>query len=268
MFSERRLVLVKNVRYGIAVRRELAAYLGQPMPGATLVLLSAERKLDAKDPLAAAMASKGGAVGFKALKEPEAVSRLREEAKRSGLALSEEAAQRLVEEAGTEWGVLKAELEKLRLFVRGRDRADADDVGACLGFRKEANPFDFPRALQSRDARRAVGLLARMLEEDADHFRLVYQISGTLNKQLKAKRLLKAGRGPDAVFRELRLNAYYDKDYLAQLARISEDRLRRDLRACLETEVALKSRSWLDPAVELTALVAAICRASPAKPKA
>jgi DNA polymerase-3 subunit delta len=165
----------------------------------------------------------------------------------------------MVEEAGTEWGILKAELEKLKLFVKGKKAAGLEDALACLGYRKESNPFDFPRAIQTRQAKTCMSLLRRQLEEDAEPFGLLRGITNTLNKQLKAKRLVKAGVAAEQIFRELRLQSYYDRDFLTQLARISEDRLIRDLGECVAAEVALKSKSWLDPAAELSLLVGRIC---------
>lgn len=256
MFSPRRLILVRADRFGAAARRELAAYLKKPLETTTLAVLCEDRKPDAKDPLPGAGAA---VVVFRALREEDAASRLREEARRAGVELDEEAAQKLVEEAGTEWGILKPELDKLLLFLRGRKSAGSEEVAACLGYTREANPFDFPRRLQARDLKGSLSLLGRMLREGSDPFRLLYQITSTVNKQFKAKRMLKSGAPPERIFKELRLNSYYDRDYLAQAGKLGEASLLKGLRACLETEVSLKSRSWLDPAIELEKLVAGLC---------
>ena len=193
MFSDRRLVVVRNLKFGAPARRELAGYLRAPMESTTLVFLSSERKIEAKDPVAAAVSALGGLTAFKPLRDGEAVSRLRAEARMGGLELSPEAAERMVEEAGTEWGILKAELEKLKLFVKGRKAVGLKDALACLGYRRETNPFAFPDCLERREQAKALGLLRRMLDDGSDPFSLLYQIIRTLNKQLKAKRMLKAG---------------------------------------------------------------------------
>jgi hypothetical protein len=78
-------------------------------------------------------------------------------------------------------------------------------------------------------------------------------------KQLRAKRMLKAGRSEAEVFSALRLHSYWDRDYLSFLKRLSEVRLRRDLGACLGAEVSLKSRSWLSAPQEIERLVVDLC---------
>jgi DNA polymerase III delta subunit len=94
---------------------------------------------------------------------------------------------------------------------------------------------------------------------DDQAFRALGQISACVSKQLRAKRMLQAGRGEGEVFSALRLHSYWDKDYLAMLKRLSEAKLRRDLSACLEVEVSLKSRSWLNAPQEIERLVVTLC---------
>jgi DNA polymerase III delta subunit len=98
-----------------------------------------------------------------------------------------------------------------------------------------------------------------MLEEGEDPFKLLYDVSRAVNRQLRAKRLLKSGQPPDRIFQLLRLNSYYDREYLATVGRIRESSLIRALRSCVETEVALKSKTWLEPAIELQQLVLRVC---------
>lgn len=260
MFAERRLVLMRCAKLGAAGRKALAEYLKDPLPTTTLAVLCPDAKPDLKDALAAASGAHGGQVVFRPLKPEEAASRLRSEARAAGLELSPEAADAMVEEAGVEWGILRSELEKLLLFAAGRKKAGIEDVLACLGYRREANPFELPRSIGRRDRAAAVGHLLRLLEEGADPFALLYQITSAVNRQLKAKRMVKAGLGQERIFRELRLNAYYDRDYLQQVAKTAETALEGGLRACLETEVALKSKSWLEPGLELQRLVARLTR--------
>ena len=88
-------------------------------------------------------------------------------------------------------------------------------------------------------------------------FRSLAQVRGGFLKQLKAKRLLKAGTAQREI--EMKLRIFYDNAFFARAARVSEGRLRRDLRRCLEVETDLKSKSWLDPKLELERLVVELC---------
>lgn len=258
MFSPRRLVVLRNAKLGVAERKALAEYLKDPLATTVLAVMSDDRRPDMKDSMTSAAAALGGVVWFKPMKEEDAQERLVEAAAKAKTTLDEDAARLLVQEAGTEWGILQAELEKMILFVKGRERIQKDDVVACLGYRQASNPFDFPRILQARDRVASLRQLRRLLAEGVEPFRILYQISGTIQKQLKAKRLAASGRPEPQIFRELRLNEYYDRDYLRQLAKVSESRLIAELRACVDMEARLKSQSWLDAGIELERFVAAM----------
>ncbi|HBL17742.1 MAG TPA: DNA polymerase III subunit delta [Elusimicrobia bacterium] len=259
MFADRRLVIVRDAKFAAESRRLIADYLRDPLLSTTLCLVSSEKKPDAKDALAAAVRALDGIALFKALRQGEAVAKLCEAARQAGFELPTEAAEFMVEEAGCEWGILRAELSKLRLFLKDRKKITLSDAAACLGYHQQASPFELPRKLEKRDAAGSLALLRRMLEEGEDPFKLLYDVSRAVNRQLRAKRLLKSGQPPDRIFQLLRLNAYYDREYLATVGRIRETSLIRALRSCVETEVALKSKTWLEPAIELEQLVLRVC---------
>ena len=265
VFADRRLVVVENARLPAETRAALADYLRSPSPSTTLLIFSEERKLDYKDALVKAASAAGAVCLFKALREEDAVARLQTEARKNGKPIAADAAEALVAEAGTDWAILRQELEKAALFAAQAPEIGREHVAACLGFRKETDPFALPRIIQTRRAQPALAHLRRLFQEsrpDDQAFRALGQISAAVYKQLRAKRLLKAGRREVEVFSALRLHSYWDRDYLTALGRLSETRLRRDLSACLQTEAALKSRSWLSAPQEIERLVVDLCRSS------
>jgi DNA polymerase-3 subunit delta len=263
VFADRRLVILKNPKILADARAALADYLKDPLPSTTLVLFSDERKPDAKDALAKAAGAAGALCTFSALREEEAIERLKAAAKAAGKVLSEDAASAIVAEAGTDWGVLSQELEKAALYASGKNEISGADALAVLGYRKAADPFALSRLVQQRQLKASLIQMRRVLSEgkaDEQVFRVLAQINASLTKQLKAKRMLRAGLPSEAIFRGLRLNAWFDKDFLPQVGKFSEERLRRDLRRCLETDADLKSKAWLDPRLELERLVVDLCR--------
>ncbi len=260
VFSDKRLVIVRNPRIPADARAAFAAYLGCASPTTTLVLLSEDRRPDKKDALADAASAVGAVSIFSPLTEEEACERLIAQARRAGKTLAPAAAEALVGEAGGDWGILSGELEKLVTFAGAeKDIAPAAAL-ECLGYRKAADPWAFERLIQSRDVKACLGQLAELFsgskpEEAA--FRALAQVRLGYLKQLKAKRMLKAGLPPREIEQKLRI--FYDSGFFARAERASEARLRRDLRRCLEVEAQLKSKSWLDPKLELERLVVELC---------
>ena len=261
VFSERRLVLVSNPRIPPEGRQALAQYLKDPVKTTTLVLLSEDRKPDPKDPLAKAASACGALCLFGPLREEEAQERLKALARKAGKALSPEAAALLVAEAGTEWGTLSQELEKLMLFSTSRE-IKAEEALQSLGYQKAADPFALTRLIQERRLKESLQHLQRLLRSGRpeEAFRALGQIAAAVSRQLKAKLLLKAGSSPEEVFRALRLHQYWDRGYLKTLEGFPQERLVSDLKLCLATEADLKSKAWLDPKLELELLAAGLCR--------
>jgi len=263
VFADRRLVIVRNPRISAEARAAFAEYLKSPSATTTLVLLNDDRRPDKKDALAAAAGAAGAVCVFSPLDEGEAVERLLAEAKRAGKTLAADAVDALVSEAGTDWGILSGELEKVVLFTGKGTEITLPAVLECLGHRRSADPWAFEKLISSRDRRACLAQLAELFADAKPEevvFRALAQVRGAYLKQLRAKRMLKAGVAPREI--ETRLRIFYDRDFFARASRVTEERLRRDLRRCLEVETDLKSKAWLDPKLELERLVVELCAPS------
>jgi DNA polymerase III delta subunit len=238
----------------------LAKYLQSPSITTTLVLLNEDRRPDKKDALAAAAAAAGAVCIFSPLNEQEANERIVALARAAGKTLAEDAAEILVNEAGTDWGILSSETEKLIIHAGNAPVIDAQSVLMCLGYRKSADPWAFDRLIQSRELKPCLTHLYELFNDGKIEdvvFRNLALIRSAYLKQLKAKRLLKAGQSQREI--ETKLRIFYDNGFWARASRVSEDRLRKDLRRCIEVEASLKSKAWLDPRIEFEQLVIELC---------
>ena len=260
VFAERRLVIARNPKIPADARAAFADYLKSPSATTTLVLLSEDRRPDKRDVLANAASVAGAVCIFSPLTEEEACSRLIVRAQSAGKTLAAEAADALVAEAGTDWGILSNELEKLILFVGAETTITPAAALQCLGYHKSADPWAFERLIQSRDMKACLIQLGEQFSGSKPEevvFRSLAQVRGAYLKQLKAKRLLKAGLGQREIEGKLRI--WYDNGFWSRAERVTESRLRRDLRRCLEVEADLKSKAWLDPKLEFERLVIELC---------
>jgi len=164
-FADKRLVIARSPKILAHARGVLAEYLKDPLKSTTLVLFSDDKKPDAKDPLVAPAKKLGGLVVFAPMGEGDAQLRLVAEAKRFGKTMTADAAAALVAEAGTDWGILGGELEKVALFVDKAAEIGADDVLACLGYRKSANPWTISDLVERRDLKGTLTHLQALLKE-------------------------------------------------------------------------------------------------------
>ena len=261
VFADRRLVLVSGAKLLTGPRAVFAAYLKDPLPSTTLVLVCEDRKPDLKDDMTRAAAAAGAVCVFSPLTEDEAESRLQAAAQKAGKSLSDEAARLLVAEAGTDWAILSQELEKLALYAKGAE-ISPDDALDCLGYRKSADPFALTRLVYDRELSSALAHLRRLFADgkpDDQAFKALNQISAAVSKQLRAKKMAAAGVPSEAIYRALRLHPYYDKAFLARLGQFTERRLVADAKRCLRVDADLKSKTWLDKRLELERLVVELC---------
>ena len=260
VFADRRLVIVRNPKIPAEARAALAEYLRSPSPTTTLVLLCEDRRPDKKDALANAAAAAGAVCVFYPLTEEEAVERLLAEAKKAGKNLDPAAAAALAEQAGTDWGILSGELEKAVIFAGKETEIGMEAVSASMGFRKATDPWAFERLVSSRDLKACMTYLRDAFADakpDEVVFRSLAQARAAYLKQLKAKRMLKAGLAQREI--EMKLRIFYDRDFFSRAQRVTEERLRRDLRRLLEVETDLKSKSWLDAKIEFEGVVVELC---------
>ena len=260
VFSDRRLVIVRNPKIPAEARGAFAAYLKSFSATTTLVLLCEDRRPDKKDALFNAASAAGAVCVFSPLSEEEAVERLIDEAKKAGKTLAPEAAAALAAEAGTDWGILAGELEKAILFAGKSTDIGLDAVSSSLGFRKAVDPWAFERLMSGRELKACLTYLQEAFADakpDEVVFRSLAQARGGYLKQLKAKRMLKAGLQQREI--ETRLRIFYDNGFFARAQRVSEERLRRDLRRMLEVETDLKSKTWLDAKIEFECLIVELC---------
>lgn len=260
VFSDKRLVIVRNPKIPAEARAALAEYLRAPSATTTLVLLSEDRRPDKKDALATAAAAAGAVCVFSPLDEDEAIERLIAEAKKAGKTLDPAAAAALTEQAGTDWGILSGELEKAVLFAGEGAAIGLEAVSASMGFHKAADPWAFERLVSSRDLKACLSYLEDAFTDAKPEevvFRSLAQARAAYLKQLKAKRMLKAGLPQREI--EMKLRIFYDRDFFARAQRVSEPRLRRDLRRLLEVETNLKSKTWLDAKIEFEGVVIELC---------
>jgi DNA polymerase-3 subunit delta len=262
-FSDRRLVIVK-AKLPAAARALFADYLKDPLKSTTLVLFGEDKKPDAKDALVGPCTKLGGLCVFSPLGEDEAQSQLAAAAKKLGKNLSAEAAAVLVGEAGTDWGILSGELEKVALFVDKAATIEAEDVLACLGYRKAANPWTIGDLIERRDAKGALTQLQALMKEGKpeDQARQsLYKIRAAVAKQLKARRLQRAQVPPDQLGRAVGIYLSWQvPKFLERMGKLTEARLRRDLKLVVACETALNSKSWLDPRVEVERMIVELCR--------
>jgi DNA polymerase-3 subunit delta len=257
LFAPKRAVVVRNAEALKGDGEEAVAYLEDPTPGVTLVLLAAKpdkrtkvwKRVLEKAAVTPADPPKGGALRAFAL------DRLRQRK----LRVAEDGVVELVECFGQDLRRLVGEIDKLEAFAQGAGQAtlSAEDVAAVVG-RGMAQPlYKLADAFAGRRLALALELLTGLLEEGEAGLRLLATLHRAL-RQVKGARALRERRASrDEVARRLQIPPFKVGNVLEAAGRWSEADLSRALRALGQADRRLKLSVAAD--VALTAALVEAC---------
>jgi DNA polymerase-3 subunit delta len=240
----------------------ILAYLAEPAPDATLVLMAA--RPDRRRLPWSRLCKEGRVHAAEPLKGRFLRSYVEEDLRRRRLRLTGEAVAALIDEVGQDLRRLVGEVEKLEAWAGGEAKAalSADEVLDVLG-RGMARPlYLLADCLAARDLAGAVERTQELLEADEDEFR--FKIVATLHRtlrQVRAARALKERRVParDIGAQLLPPNMQFKLDALVAAAgRWSDDDLREALSAVDRADRRMKRGS--NAATTIVAALAEACR--------
>jgi DNA polymerase-3 subunit delta len=253
VFSERRLVVIKNVHEASADQLEgLLVYLDDPVPE-TVFLLTAE-KIDARRKFYQILKKSGKAFEFKKIYENQLPSFVRDLAKSFNVTLTGEGLKLFCKRVGTNLVEVQGELEKLLGYLGDRDIADEKDVAAIVSDTRIESIFDLTDALGEGDVSKAFRLLDRLLVEGQAPLMVLAMMTRHFRQMWKVSELV-AQNVPQGEFpKRVGVSPYFLKGLMQQASRFDNQQYRRAFTQFLETDLALKS-SGSEPKMLLEKLV-------------
>lgn len=199
--AERRVVVVRDADGFLrSAREKLEKYLDTPSPVGTLVLVCRGFPKNLK--LARAIPSAGGRLHeCQPLRGPAVIAFLTEEARGLGKRLDHAAARRIADLIGPLRGALAREVEKLSLYVGGREEISEQDVIDLVGLSREEKIFAVMDAAGAGHLPQALRLWRQVLSSGgrAVEFMATGGVAFTLRKWRKAHRLFAQGEPPSMI---------------------------------------------------------------------
>jgi len=265
LFAPKKALVVRQAE---ALRGEddgVLAYLKDPTPGVTLVLVAA--KADKRKTLWKRLFEAASVTLAEPLRGARLKGYVRDELRRRKLALGEDALVALIERVGADLRRLMGEIEKLQAYAEG-ERLTADQVAQVLG-RGFARPlYELSDAFCERRQSTTLELLEQALDEGEAPLRILATLHRGL-RELRKARALYIQRAPrDRMVAELGLgNRAFKLESMLEAARRWDEESFRAATAALErADRAIKTSG--DASIALAAAVAEACpgeaRSSPA----
>lgn len=241
MTGGRRVVRVRGA--GNALARLFGTFLDDAKSASLVVVEAGELARDSKLREIFEDAANAAAIACY-LDLSEAISELvHGSLKAQGIAIAPDALAEAVSLLGADRGTTRREVEKLLLYLHGRQNATLEDVRAILGDEAEARIEEACDAAAEGDAPRLDRSLERLGRGGVSPVAILRMAIGHFQRLALARTQLAGGESPDAVARRARPPLHFSRHsaFKAQLRHWSDERLGDALDLLLETEAVCKS---------------------------
>lgn len=244
-----RLVIVEGVEaWKKGDAEAVAAYLGEPAPGAVLALVAHE---PLKSPALADVASKRGRVlAYDAPKASDLPRWVQGQFERLGASADADAARALVEIVGDDLSTLASETEKLATWAGGNTitRRDVELVAVSA---LEGPAWALTDAWGRRDIGGVLGACETELEKDVEPFLIAVRLAGQVTLVRAAQALAGEGLKAREIAKRVKRHEFRVRKALSHAENYTRDELDDAVVRLAELDAALKGATRLAGELEL-----------------
>ncbi|MBC7224103.1 MAG: DNA polymerase III subunit delta, partial [Anaerolineae bacterium] len=244
---------------------DLMAYL-KVLPETTVLVLWEREPLPAGHPvlalaqeLAREKPPKAVVREFRTPREDQLAGWIARRVRKHGGQITPDAAEALAAFVGRDLRRLDQEIGKLVTHAGAGQAITLEAVEALVPDTREASIFAFTDAVARRDARQALSILHRLLEEGQPPLVLLNMVARQVRVILQVKELQGEGLSAPRMARELGVHPYVVEKALRQGVALSYQALERAYRLLLEADLAIKTGAQ-EPETALDLLVVEMCR--------
>lgn len=251
-FSDRRVIVLKDTGIFKSPDDTLALYL-KNLPETTYIIFTEcytgdrrdekkyERSLiDKRYKLYKTVQESGRIVEFKRLDENTISKWLLKKFSDSGLNVTRNAMDCLLEYAGNDMTRLNNEAEKLICYRFGHSSVGVDDVKAVCSRNIEDDAFEMVSAIASKNKRKALKLYYDLAELAVKPMNILILIEKEFDRLMKVKALKESGVKQEDIAGLTGIHKYYVSRYMAVSGRFTKEYLREAVVECVETEKLIK----------------------------
>lgn len=248
MMAERRVVIVNDVRVTSTGGRDslkedyldaLAHYLDSPAPHSVLIFIADE--FDKRRKAAKLLVDRAVAVEFSRLDDEEAVQWAKGRIRDAGFEYDDSAVRRLVSLAGDDLRRLASEIDKISTAVLPDRMIGVRAVEELVGNSRELSNFELMDHIMSRNRKRALTVLDKVLEDGAEPLMILGLIANNFHRLLMAKEMIEAGVQRAEVAKVLKLPYRMQEEFLAAARKSEREKIAGILGRVAEADLAIKT---------------------------
>ncbi|MBI5755346.1 MAG: DNA polymerase III subunit delta [Nitrospirae bacterium] len=191
-----RVIVVKGIDGWTTKEKEgLLSYINNPSKTTCLILTAT--KLDRREKFTAAVEKNATFVLCQPLYKQQLIGWIKQEVRRSGKGIDDEAVYMLADMTGNDMLSLRSDIEKLTMYCKDKKSMSINDVAAASSSMRSVSVFEVVNAMVERRYKDGVYFLKRALDEGEPPVRIFYFIVKELRAMLKARTLIDAGESPE-----------------------------------------------------------------------
>lgn len=241
MIAARRVVRLTEIN---KLQREadeeaLARYAARPAPSCAMILVADD--LDKRKKLSKALLEHCVAVEFATLETGEITNWARKTVRDLHADIDDKALQHLLALVGSDVRTLTNELDKLATASLPDGRITFELVEELVPNSRELSNFELTDHLLSKNSRRALQILKKILDDGAEPLMLLGLIASNYRRLAWAKEAMARGADREEVFRSIKLPFNKREDFLATARRVDAKTLAHCLARIAQADLAIKT---------------------------
>lgn len=256
-FGQRRLVVVNKPYFLTGEKKKgkvthdldsLKEYLTHPEPTTVLVFLAPYEKLDGRKAVVKQLKKVAVTVSAAPLDERAARQQIIDQLTADGFSADQAALDELVRRTNADYGLMQANLEKLKILAYQDKKITAQMVAALVPQSLDENVFDLVNAVLKHDQVAALDLYQQLLAGQQQPLRINAALVSQFRLLLQLKVLGKRGLSQGSMASQLKVHPYRVKLGLRTASHFSLTSLENAYLGLIRIEQALKT-TQRDPAL-------------------
>ncbi|OLE55704.1 MAG: DNA polymerase III subunit delta [Acidobacteria bacterium 13_1_20CM_3_53_8] len=240
MMSGRRVVRVSDfTKLNEADEAALVRYVSRPVESSVVIFVADD--LDKRRRLTKTLIDACVAVEFAPLTDAELGVWAKGRLKDLKVETDERTLHHIVALVGSDVRLLSNELEKLATAAADTGFITMKMVDELVGRARTLSNFELTDHLISRDRKRSLQILRRLLDDGAEPVMLIGLIASNYHRLALAKELMSRQAGKDEVFRLVSMPFSKREDFLATARRSDAKALARSLERIAAADLAIKT---------------------------
>lgn len=248
-FADHKLV-VANQAYFLTAKQSkaqvehdlnhLLSYIAEPVDFSTLIIIAPYEKLDERKKVTKQLKKQAMLINCEKVKMWEVDKWVAHLTKQYQIYLDKAAEQLLINETGTNLGLLEKEIEKLALYVGENGKVTGEIAQDLVARQGHATGLTLVDMVISKNLTGAIKIYRDLMKLNEEPIALIGLLASQLRTIYQVKVLMRKGYAQQQMARELRVHPYVVKMSIEREKKFSLDMLYRYLEACNEADQAIK----------------------------